>query len=367
MSRRKKNRGPVSEAPAAEQKSAPDFHSGLVGMLTAIIVATVLVPSEAVTLAGANGPLNMLLLVVLAAYFLTVTQDATFPLRCGSADGVAAALVGWHLLSFFMNLDQGNNRAGINLCWQWLAYAGTAFLARQLLRSGERQRALVAVMLALAVLVSAHGLYQWSVTFPALRAGGERQALASGYQPGTPEFELFMARLRSPEPLSRFALTNSLAGFLAPWLVIAVAVVLSAVRLGWRTIVFGCVPLTLAVGCLWLTHSRTGVLATLVGVGCLGLFYTLKNRALLAPIGGVIAVVIAAGIGLAAVDADQWRGAPASVRYRLEYWQSTLRMIAEHPTFGVGPGNFQDAYAQYKLPQASEMVADLAQRTHRAL
>ena len=33
-------------------------------------------------------------------------------------------------------------------------------------------------------------------------------------------------------------------------------------------------------------------------------------------------------------------------------------MIAAHPWVGCGPGNFQDVYTQYKLPEASEEIAD---------
>ncbi len=33
-------------------------------------------------------------------------------------------------------------------------------------------------------------------------------------------------------------------------------------------------------------------------------------------------------------------------------------MIKDHPWLGCGPGNFQDFYTQYKLPEASEVVAD---------
>ena len=33
-------------------------------------------------------------------------------------------------------------------------------------------------------------------------------------------------------------------------------------------------------------------------------------------------------------------------------------MIADRPWLGCGPGNFQDVYTQYKLPEASEEVAD---------
>ena len=35
-----------------------------------------------------------------------------------------------------------------------------------------------------------------------------------------------------------------------------------------------------------------------------------------------------------------------------------MGMIADHPMWGVGPGNFQNEYTRYKLPGASEEVAD---------
>ncbi len=50
--------------------------------------------------------------------------------------------------------------------------------------------------------------------------------------------------------------------------------------------------------------------------------------------------------------------AATSLGYRLQYWQATLHMIADRPWLGCGPGNFQDVYTQYKLPEASEEVAD---------
>jgi O-antigen ligase/polysaccharide polymerase Wzy-like membrane protein len=47
-----------------------------------------------------------------------------------------------------------------------------------------------------------------------------------------------------------------------------------------------------------------------------------------------------------------------SLGYRLQYWQATMSMITRHPWLGVGPGNFQDYYTQFKLPQASEEIRD---------
>ena len=39
------------------------------------------------------------------------------------------------------------------------------------------------------------------------------------FPPGSPERKLFESRLDNREPMATFALTNSLAAFLAPWLV----------------------------------------------------------------------------------------------------------------------------------------------------
>jgi hypothetical protein len=49
---------------------------------------------------------------------------------------------------------------------------------------------------------------------------------------------------------------------------------------------------------------------------------------------------------------------PKSLLYRFQYWEGTAAMIADHPWFGCGPGNFQHFYAAYKLPEASESIAD---------
>jgi tetratricopeptide (TPR) repeat protein len=44
--------------------------------------------------------------------------------------------------------------------------------------------------------------------------------------------------------------------------------------------------------------------------------------------------------------------------YRLEYWQATSKMILTYGWTGVGLGNFQSYYPQFKLPAASEIIAD---------
>src|SRR4029078_11415676 len=58
------------------------------------------------------------------------------------------------------------------------------------------------------------------------------------------------------------------------------------------------------------------------------------------------------------LDMEVLSEAPKSVLYRLEYWQGTARVIVDHPLLGVWAGDFQEAYAMYKLPRASETPAD---------
>jgi hypothetical protein len=70
----------------------------------------------------------------------------------------------------------------------------------------------------------------------------------------------------------------------------------------------------------------------------------------------VAAVLVVAALSIEgpAVLDKAWK----SFGYRVQYWQSSVLMIADHPLVGCGPGNFQNVYTQYKLPDASEEVAD---------
>ena len=58
------------------------------------------------------------------------------------------------------------------------------------------------------------------------------------------------------------------------------------------------------------------------------------------------------------LDVEVLSEASKSLGYRGQYWRSTVEMIADHPIMGCGPGHFQDAYTRYKLPEASEEIAD---------
>jgi cytochrome c-type biogenesis protein CcmH/NrfG len=116
-----------------------------------------------------------------------------------------------------------------------------------------------------------------------------------------------------------------------------------------------------------LTKSRSAYIAS--GVGLL-LVWQLSRTAIPIPaavkrkrsilwiIAGVMASVLLAVALLGGPGGVLLAKATKSFGYRVQYWQSSLHMIADHPIVGCGPGNFQNVYSQYKLPEAAEEVAD---------
>jgi O-antigen ligase len=71
-------------------------------------------------------------------------------------------------------------------------------------------------------------------------------------------------------------------------------------------------------------------------------------------------LLLLAGVGFATgrLDSETVFEAPKSVRYRLEYWQPTLRLLMDDPLLGPGLGDFRSHYLRYKLPQSSEEILD---------
>jgi hypothetical protein len=232
---------------------------------------------------------------------------------------------------------------------------------------------------------------------------------------------LIEQRINSTEPMATIALANSLAGFLAPWLVVTLGVALSlrgdanssplsersgedeteptdvqlsdrrterararpspnppfkggelSIRrlLGSRetsvdlrtAIGLACAGLLIAT-CLLLTKSRAAFLATGFGVGVLVVLFGWRRSAratliTLSAAAGAVAVLGAAAVAVGALDRHVITEAGKSFSYRWQYWQATLNLIRGYPWAGCGPGNFQGSYTRYKLPEASEVVAD---------
>jgi len=386
---RKPKRAATRPAPDIERATTADLlRPWLLGAACALWVARPLFPSESAAHEGDGLPVVMLWIALAVFWLLGLIGQRQFRLRFGWTDAAVGLLIGLHTIAAVWGAVHGSARPAVNMLWEWIAFGLCFFLARQLVVGRRETRALVAVMIALAVALAGYGLYQYFYEMPATRAvyeadpdGALREA-GMWFEPGSPQRVMFENRLQSTEPIATFALTNSLAGYLAPWLVVAAGIAIGA---GWGRRRLG-TPLAVAVcalpvaACLLLTKSRSGYIAVTLGLLLLlvlplvrMMFRWLRNH--LGPrlavagtaVGATVAAsivvslavgLIAAAVAVGSLDPQVLSEAPKSLVYRVQYWESSVRMIADHPIAGCGPGNFQETYTIYKLPEASEEIAD---------
>ncbi len=343
----------------------------LMASAVALIVATPLIASEGAVPRSTHVVLVMGWLLLTAAWLVQSLLRPRPVWHLGPAGGALLAFLCLHSLSAVVRLQAGHARLTLNALWLWVSL-GLLFLAiRQLARSEIQQRAVCGVLLALAAGLAAIGFYQVGYSNPKLRAEfannpDEMLRREGEYAPpGSPQREHVENRVASLEPIGPFALTNSLAGFLAPCLVLLVGLAVPIQRvimhrpLGW----FGIGLLILMVaGCLLLTKSRAAYLAVAAGLCLLTLMkvtsVTWRHWKGIAAAAAGLAMIAGVFVAFGGLDRQVLTEAPKSFLYRVEYWRATGSMIAQHPWFGCGPGNFQEFYTQHKLPEASETVAD---------
>lgn len=385
MSRRKRKKqdsvappGPSSLKPFPTARA----QGWLLAALLAVLVAGVLLPSEAQPQRAL--PLVMLLLALGAAWSLVAIMGKGCQLAFGWLDGVLLGMFAWIAISGVVGTQTGAPRPAINALWNWIGLAAVFFLARQLIATETQRNAATIVMIAVATAASGHGLYQVFHELPQTRAeyradpDGMLRAAGQWSPAGSAQRGAFEARLDSPEPIAMFALTNSLAGLLVAWWIVAAGAAVywirsftprTAGKLRWQALLpaVGLAAALSSIGwCLALTQSRAGYVAAVVGVATLAFIYWQdtadpQRRRRAVWIASIASTVVVAVIAMLAI---LFRGHPLvseagkSLGYRLEYWQATLAMIADHLWFGVGPGNFQAHYTHYQLPQSSETIAD---------
>lgn len=365
------------------------YRPWLLATIAALMVARPLVPSEGVAWHGDGAPFGLLWLLVGLFASLAAIRSGGWPRKWGMIDFGMLIFVCLWVVAALRGSSLGNPRSAMNMLWEVVSFGVHFWLLRQLCEMGVERRSLLAIMLTLAVAIAGLGLYQVFVTAPADRAeyaadpDGMLQRAGEWYAPGSAERHAFEQRIFSTEPLATFALTNSLAGFLALWLVVGLMIALSwppisnkppagaAITNRWLSLAKRSSPilvgmLLMVTACLLLTKSRSAYVAITLGVALLIGGYALAgtrrlSRRMVWGLGAfamIVAVMLAAAVATGGIDKYVVTEAAKSFRYRWEYWQATWQMIMDRPLWGVGPGNFQDVYTRYKLPQASEEIRD---------
>jgi O-Antigen ligase len=309
-----------------------------------------------------------ILAVAVAVFSFLVPRKSTIWSMTSCVLG--GGLLVWIALSTWMVQGRGNVRFALNMFWQWVAFglvfAASLWIARRL----NRRSHLIVFFLGLSIVTSFHAIYQYAYSMPRDRLRYKEnpeevlRELGLDAQTGSATRLRWEDRLQSTEPIGPYALTNSLAGFLAPCVLLLGAVLLeSRSWKHWRWPRLAVVvALCLSLVVLALTKSRTAWLATFAGAVLYGAMHPASRmhfrRHMKKYILGGASVAAVAAIWVLAVDSRILTEAPKSLAFRWQYWQSTLVLISHNVLFGVGPGNFQDYYATYKLPNSSETVLD---------
>lgn len=364
MAAKKKRNTPTPEP-------SPSLLDSIIGGGIALLcVATPLVSSEGSPERGAELWLAVAWCLLLVLWGARALAQPTLVIRWSWVESLLIGFLVWLALSTWMVAGEGNLRAAFNGFWDHAHLLIAYFLIRQWIVTDRLRHALLTGMIGVAVLISAFSIYQYRVILPAnvaaYEANPDQLLIENGIDPApdNPVRTLFESRLRSTEPTGMFTLTNSLAGFLVPWLLLSIGWLKNslAAPIDWKRVAGLAVGILFMGTCLLLTKSRTAWLATLLGLGLIGLYGSAVGRRVswripvigMSDLLGLFMLSFAIGV----LDVEVLSEAPKSVVYRLQYWQGAAEIVAHHPFFGCGLGNFQGYYPQFMLPMASETVAD---------
>jgi O-antigen ligase len=296
---------------------------------------------------------------------------------------------GWLGISTLQQLGVENGRYSYNGGWQWVGQLVLMICLARLFQSRRIASTVCVWMMALAAGTVANTLFQYWVVLPNARASFETDPnmflTRQGIVAGSSVAIQFANRLGSPEPTGMFNLTNSLAGYLLVWILLAGCLFIwnlryrSFSRSVARKDRFSFSLLAILLGgmafVLWLTRSRSAFLATGFGIASIALVPFLKERvskgdqngmsSRSAPVirrwtwigGGAGLLLLCAVIGMVR-EPQLLSEAGKSLSYRMDYWRGACAIVSRRPWFGVGTGNFQSNYTQVKSMTASESPAD---------
>ncbi len=211
------------------------------------------------------------------------------------------------------------------------------YLVIQTVRTRAHVRHLIYLLIGMAVFLSIFGLFKkfGANPFPWWDYGdlGYGSRLASTY--GCPNHLAGYIEMTLPLLLGLFLLDFRPAiafilGYLT--LLLLVALMLSLSRGGWISAALG---LAFMVGML--LKSR----------------HFIRKRMLIAIVAGVVILAVIALVSTPVVERLQTameRGRDPSFHSRVVVWGGVIKMIADHPLTGIGPGAFKTVFMQYQPP-----------------
>ena len=313
---------------------------------------------------------------------------------CGLMDlGVLLIVVGHVISTVAVFQAEGDRRAALNLTFEWIALLVAWRIFRSLLLDRIAAAQTVNVLVAVAVGLSALGIWQHHVVQTAqsewyrsmrseldsalLKQDGSGLSrvseIVADFQANNiplegPERILWENRaLDSSEPLGTFSLANTLAGILAAVLVLLIGRITAVWKSDQRRPVLNGLILAVQIGligyCLILTKSRSAWSGAAVGLAVLAVVRSRAGSLMKVFRWGIasvfaVAVTFGAAAFFGALDKEVILESPRSLQFRLMYWTGAIEVLKEHPLAGAGPGNFRQLYLQHKVDESSEEIRD---------
>ncbi|MEM9367818.1 MAG: O-antigen ligase family protein [Planctomycetota bacterium] len=269
----------------------------------------------------------------------------------------------------------GDQRAALNSLWFWWVGSAWVITLRCFLRQCPLTlwpvvaSQLVRVVMVVGVFLTVLTLHQDKISLPQTRAiyeadpDGELLRLGLDAPADSAARMVFENRLYDGGPTATFALANTLAGWLAITAVLVGGSLWESKHWPMRLGLLAVTAMSLLA--IRATDSRAAMLALVcTGVTVFAwnriprLRQWLSTQAGASTVMAVLLCPLALGILLLRGNRNWRQDVPASLGFRLDYWASTLKMVADRPWLGIAPGNFKTAYPGYRSDWAHEEIAD---------
>ncbi len=312
--------------------------------------------------------LSMLLLVAAGLWVIRVLHGRAQTCKTYLALGISLFVLGGLIAVWFAS-DQ---RAALSDLLVLVAPMAMAWLLIQLLNTPAKIRLTLALIAVLGLLNAYESYTQFTSTNQETIAAYEKEPAQFleplGVNRGTFEHFLFEHRLYSQGVRSFFTTRNSNGSFLLMAILAALALTIEGViqyKEKRNTPAYAVAALLVTLinlNALILTKSK-GALGGLT-LACLGLILIfafgkwLRTHAKMLMVLCIVSLVVLTGSLVFYGQTHDTLPGGNSLLVRWQYWQATTHMIAEHPWIGVGPGNFSQAYHQFKAAASPESVAD---------
>lgn len=302
------------------------------------------------------------LAVVAAIAAVAVGRWCGGPVHWFSVLAVAAGMTacGFHMTRSYPNLIQGGAWMGAAALGLGALHLGRHALARRWMAA-----ALVAILLPIGLQAIWFVIVEHPMTVEHFHANDQAILESHGWQSGSPQHQLYIRRIESPDAIGSFGLSNVLGSIVAGLTLLSLASALGAHGI-LRILMLGISLFGLIV--VGLTRSKGAVLTIPAGLVLIGLCTVIKLRPgwrIVLPIAAMSMIMVAVAVILVrgSLGPPPTQAGERSLLFRFFYAQAAVRMVALEPVVGVGPADFKSHYLQQKNPLSPEEV----QSSHNVL